>query len=141
MQPVEVGTPPPLQLRIALLFLFFFGSWMAPLLLVDGDRNFRRALAIALRLDGLDVVTAESVDAALAKLVGERFRTAVVDCLLPGADALLERLASGGVRVVATGIHPELLVGAARRHPGVSTIEKPFRASDLTAHLGEQSAV
>ncbi len=112
---------------------------MAPLLLVDGDRNFGQALAIALRLDGLDVVTTDSVDAALTKLVSERFRTAVVDCLLPGADALLERLVSIGVRVVATAIYPELLLGAVHRHPGVSTIEKPFRASDLTAHLAELS--
>ncbi len=106
------------------------------MLLVDSDRNFGRALAVALRLDGLQVIIAESVEAALANLMSEQFGIAVVDCLVPGADALLERLAACGVRVVATGTYPELLLGAARRHPGVSTIEKPFGASDLTAHLG-----
>ncbi len=111
---------------------------MAPMLLVDGDRNFGRALAVALRLEGERVVRAESVEAALVELMNERFRCVIVDCLLPGADLLLERLASGSVRVVATGTHPELLIGTARRHPGVSTIEKPFRASDLTAHLDDR---
>jgi DNA-binding NtrC family response regulator len=108
---------------------------MAPLLLVDGDRNFGRALAVALRLDGQQVIMAESVETALAELSSERFQIAVVDSLLPGADMLLQRLAACGIRVVATGTYPELLLRTASRHPGVSTIEKPFRASDLTAHL------
>ena len=113
---------------------------MAAVLLVDGDRNFGKALAIALRLDGLSVATADSVEAALARLADGAFRIVVVDCLLPGVDALFSRLSEAGVRVVATGTYPELVLGTARRYPGVIPIDKPFCAADLAAQLAELRA-
>ena len=112
---------------------------MASLLIVDGDRNFGQAVAIALRLDGIAVTTASSVEEAASLLPGP-FCTCVVDCLLPDADTLIGRLASQrGVRVVATGVHPELLGSTARRHPGVGTLPKPFRASELRPWLPRSS--
>ncbi len=108
---------------------------MASLLIVDGDRNFGQAVAIALRLDGIAVTTACSVAEAASLLPGS-FCTFVVDCLLPGADALIGRLTSQrDVRVIATGVHPELLGSTARRHPGVGMLQKPFRASELRSWL------
>ncbi len=108
---------------------------MARLILVDADRNFGRSLAIALRLDGVPVTAAESVDAALADLEAGEFAVCVVDCLVPGAEDLFARADEGAIRVVATASHAEILDGAARRHPRLSTLRKPFRPVDLEAHL------
>jgi DNA-binding NtrC family response regulator len=106
---------------------------VAALLLVDGDRNFREALAIGLRLDGVDVTAVGSVTDADTALQSSAWSLVVVDALLPGADALLERLAATGPgRVVATGTHPEILDRAASRHR-VRTLEKPFGARELQA--------
>ncbi|HET9599389.1 MAG TPA: response regulator, partial [Anaeromyxobacteraceae bacterium] len=102
------------------------------ILLVDGDRNFREALAIALRLDGAVVATAASVRDALRLLAGAAFALVAVDGLLPGADELVQALARSEACVVVTGPHPELLARAAARH-GVPTLEKPFGASALAA--------
>ncbi len=108
---------------------------MASLLIVDGDRNFGQAVAIALRLDGIAVTIASSVEEAASLLPGH-FCTFLVDCLLPDADALIARLASQrNVRVVATGVHPELLGSTARRHPGVGMLQKPFGAAELQPWL------
>jgi ActR/RegA family two-component response regulator len=102
---------------------------MASFLLVDADRNFREALAIALRLDGHQVAVTASVEEALAQ-VGA-VSCCVVDAHLAGADALLEAAARTGVRRVVTGPYPELLAHAARRHPGAEPLPKPFRAGEL----------
>jgi two-component system, NtrC family, nitrogen regulation response regulator NtrX len=105
---------------------------MSVFILVDGDRNFRRGLEIALRLDGVEVLSAGSVSEALRLLDAGPCDLLVVDSLLPAADALLERAAAEGLRAVATGPHRELLDRAARLH-AVPTIEKPFGAADLLA--------
>jgi DNA-binding response OmpR family regulator len=110
---------------------------MSSLLLVDGDRNFGQAMAIALRLDGLSATAVASVEEATSLLPGP-YGTCVVDCLLPGADDLIGQLESGGgIRVVATGVHPEIVGGAARRHPTVATLLKPFEAAELRARLSD----
>lgn len=112
------------------------------MLLVDADRNFGRALAIALQLDGIPADTAGSAEEALASLGHRRYRTFLVDCLLPGADELFLQLGElGGVHVIATGAHPELLAVARRRHPWLGTLQKPFPAAELAAQLGEERAV
>ncbi len=112
---------------------------MVSLLIVDGDRNFGQTVAIALRLDGIAVTTASSVEEAASLLPGH-FCTFVVDCLLPDADGLIARRASqGNVRVVATGVHPELLGSTARRHPGVGLLQKPFGAAELRPWLPRAS--
>jgi DNA-binding NtrC family response regulator len=109
---------------------------MAPLLLVDGDRNFGRALAIALELDGIPVVTSPDVEDALRRLTREPFGACLVDCFLPGADALFSCLSEqAGIRVFATGTYPEVLAGAARRHPWVTTLQKPFTPSAISSRI------
>ncbi len=102
-------------------------------LIVDGDRNFREALAIALRLDGHDVEVESSADDALARVgvAFPRFDCCVVDAHLAGADALLEGARHAGARTVVTGPYADLLDHARRRHPGAEALPKPFRASDL----------
>lgn len=104
---------------------------MSSFLIADADRNFREALAIALRLDGHLAEGAADVEEALAHLEAEAISCCVVDAHLEGVDALLEAAARGGVRVVITGPYPDLLAHAARRHPGAEPLTKPFRASEL----------
>lgn len=100
-------------------------------LLADADRNFREALAIALRLDGHEVVAAGSSEEALAALKGGRVRCCVVDAHLLGADGLLTAATDAGLRAVITGTYADLVEHAARRHPRAEMLPKPFRAAEL----------
>jgi DNA-binding NtrC family response regulator len=104
---------------------------MSAFLIVDEDRNFREALAIALRLDGHDALVASAVEEACVRLRAVRFDCCVVDAHMAGADTALEAAAGAGARVVAIGPYPELLVPVAKRHHGATTLAKPFRVSDL----------
>ncbi len=106
---------------------------MLAFLIVDPDRAFREALAIALRLDGHGALGAATVDDARERLSGARFDCCIVDAHLEGADALLESVAASGVRTIATGRYPDLLAVAAARHPGAEALLKPFRAADVAA--------
>ncbi len=114
---------------------------MAQVLLVDADRNFRQALAIALQLDGVRVDTATTAEEALTRIGRGAYRACLVDCLLPGADDLFESLAGvDGMRVIGTGAYPEVLALARRRHPWLGTLQKPFPVAELQARLGEEAA-
>jgi len=106
---------------------------MASFLIVDEDRNFREALAIALRLDGHDATVTAAVDDGRERLAARTFDCCVVDAHLPGADALLEAAAAAGARAIATGPYADLLAAAAARHPNAETLAKPFRAYELAA--------
>src|SRR5262249_33280929 len=59
------------------------------LLLVDEDSNFRRALAISLRLEGVNVVECCDADSARSQLATAGVAAALVDLLLPGSHELL----------------------------------------------------
>lgn len=113
---------------------------MASFLIVDEDRNYREALAIALRLDGHDASVAASADEARARIASGRLDCCIVDAHLAGADALLEGAAEAGLRAVATGPYPDLLVASASRHPRAEMLAKPFRAADLAACIAGASA-
>lgn len=106
-------------------------------LIVDEDRNFREALAIALRLDGMDVAVAATSDEARSRLAARRFACCVVDVHLSGADAVLADAIASGARAVAAGPYPELLAAASARHPRAVTLPKPFRALDLRQMMAE----
>src|SRR6266567_2757232 len=102
------------------------------LLLTDGDRNFRQALAIALRLDGHRVAEADSVEAARRELAGGDVRWCIVDLRLAGAAELVGQLASDPrASVIATTVDPDLLAATLERHPEIAALEKPFRVEDL----------
>jgi DNA-binding NtrC family response regulator len=104
------------------------------LLIVDADRNFRQALEIALRLDGVRACGASTAAEGASLLVAGRWNLVAIDSLLPGADALLGAARALGLRVIAIGPHRELLERAARLHH-VLTLEKPFAADALLAPL------
>ncbi len=100
-------------------------------LIVDEDRNFREAVAIALRLDGHEAVAAATGDAALLRLGSRLFSCCVVDVHLAEVDEVLAAATAAGSRTVVTGPYPELLAAFASRHADVTTLPKPFRAFDL----------
>jgi DNA-binding NtrC family response regulator len=106
---------------------------MVAFLIVDGDRAFRDALAIGLRLDGHLALATGDVDEACARLRTVRFECCLVDAHLPGADALLEIASGAGMRAIATSPHADLLLAAAARHPRAAALAKPFRSADLVA--------
>ncbi len=108
---------------------------MLAFLIVDADRNFRDALAIALRLDGHLAVATGDDDDACERLRVVRFDCCLVDAHLSGADALLEIAAGAGMLAIATSPHPDLLAAAASRHPSAEALSKPFGASELVARV------
>jgi DNA-binding NtrC family response regulator len=109
---------------------------MATFLIVDGDRNFREALAIALRLDGHLAQVAPSAEDALTVLARTRVECCVVDAHLDDADAVLEAAARAGARTIVTGPYADLLQHAARRHPTVQPLAKPFAPTALAPPAG-----
>jgi DNA-binding NtrC family response regulator len=108
---------------------------MASFLIVDEDRNFREALAIALRLDGHDVFAVAEADAARARLAAGPVDCCVVDAHLRDAGEVLEAALQAGARAFATGPHADLLAAAAARHPRAGVLPKPLAASELVARL------
>jgi DNA-binding NtrC family response regulator len=108
---------------------------MVAFLLVDGDRNFRDALAIGLRLDGHLAMTTGDVEEACERLRAVRLDCCLVDAHLPGADALLEIAAGAGLLAIATSPHPDLLAAAASRHPRAEAMAKPFQSIDLLSRF------
>jgi DNA-binding NtrC family response regulator len=108
---------------------------MSSFLLIDGDRNFREALAIALRLEGCRVAaSADAVYGGLALSAG-RFDVCLVDLNVTGAERLVDEASAGQVAVLLTGPHEDLLAKAAQRHPRVHVLPKPFQAAELLAQL------
>ena len=113
---------------------------MPALVVVDADRNFREALAIALRLDGFVVTAAGNADEALERLRRGGVSACVVDVHLPGADAVAEAATRARLRLVLVGPHAELLALAARRYPGAEALAKPVLAAELEARLARREA-
>jgi DNA-binding NtrC family response regulator len=108
---------------------------MASVLLIDGDRNFREALAIALRLDGCLVACSPTADEGLATLRQGTFDLCLVDLNVGEVEWLLAEAAALRAPVLVTGPYPELLASATRRHPRLAALPKPFTAADLLARL------
>jgi DNA-binding response OmpR family regulator len=113
---------------------------MVAFLIVDGDRNFRDALAIGLRLDGHVAVATGEADEGSELVRTARFDACLVDAHLPGADALLELAAGAGVHAIATSPHPDLLAAAASRHPRAQALVKPFRSGELVTRIQEHAS-
>ncbi len=115
---------------------------MRSILLVDGDHNFRRALAIALRLEGFAVEEAGSLLEARRRL-GPHVDAAVVDLLLPGGDGLelAESIRDGepGTFLVVVSAHPEAFAAARARVPTAVALEKPFRVDGLLSMLAAKA--
>lgn len=109
------------------------------LLLVDSDANFRRSLAIALRLDGITVHEADDLPAMERLLARHAFDAIVVHLTRPGMP--LERIARlqerhPSCRVVVCNAHQEILDAARALLPRtVLQLLRPFGAAELLARL------
>jgi len=108
---------------------------MPSFLLIDEDRNFREALAIALRLEGCQVASASSAAGAQAALSAGRFDLCVLDLHLDGVEGLLAEVLGRPLPVLLTGPHADLLRHAADRFPRAQVLEKPLQARDLIARV------
>lgn len=108
---------------------------MASVLLIDGDRNFREALAVALRLDGCAVTCSPGAADGAAQLRRGPYDLCLVDLTLGGAEGLLAEAVTLGALVLVTGPYLELLESAVRRHRGLVALQKPVTAADLLARL------
>jgi DNA-binding response OmpR family regulator len=113
---------------------------MATVLLIDGDRNFREALAIALRLDGCAVVASGAAAEAAPLLERGGFDLCLVDLNVDGVEGLLASAAVRPTPLLVTGPYPELAEAAACRHPPAQALPKPFAAADLLARLAAGAA-
>jgi DNA-binding response OmpR family regulator len=103
---------------------------MPAVLLIDSDDNHRRSVAIALRLEGLEVVEASGSEDAIRAAAARRFDVVVLDLMLPGdPEAIIA--ASGARRVIATGPYPELERRLGKNERSVSFIPKPFTVAAL----------
>jgi DNA-binding response OmpR family regulator len=106
---------------------------MAAFLIVDADRNFREALAIALRLDGHVAQVASTADEAVLHLAARAYAFCVVDAHLWQSERIAQAALRAGASPVLTGPHADLVHSAARRVPGARALPKPFGAEALAA--------
>lgn len=119
---------------------FKFPGIRVQLLLLDNDANFRRALAISLRLDGIMAFEATDVPTAEALASARRFDAAVLHMTDLEACAgfvayLHER--NPDCRVVICSSHEEMLVAARANLPQpVLELLRPFSANRLLSCLG-----
>ncbi len=118
---------------------------VGPLLLIDADTNFRRALAIGLRLEGLFVEEAAAPLDARRWFARRPFGTVVIDLLLPGGDAIdlaeAARARQPDCVLVLTSAHPEAFESARRRLPGALFREKPFAVRHLIELVAAQRPI
>jgi two-component system response regulator RegA len=110
------------------------------LLLVDDDETFRVRLGRALGARGLEVVTAEGLEAALESVARVQPELAVVDLKMPGGAGLdlVERLVAlvPGIRVVVlTGYGSIASAVEAMRRGAHHYLSKPADADEIIAAL------
>ena len=133
---------PPRHFSCALhFFSFSAGPMPCDFLIVDADRNFREALAIALRLDGFEVEAVGSAEAARPAVDAGGVFCCVADAHQAGADELLSAASRAGVRLVLTGPYADLLAFAGRRHQGAVLLPKPFAAAELVCSVSAPGRV
>ncbi len=107
-------------------------------LVVDDDALFRQSMAIALRLEGLQVVEAATVSEARGLIREHRFALAVVDMLLGAerGDEILEEISrvSPETRLAAMTGHPYLVSPAVESGRAVQ-LHKPLSPEALLGLL------
>jgi len=111
----------------------------ARILLVDDDPAVRSSIAFALEVEGFEVKSFASAEAALADGSARQSACIVLDHRLPGMDglALLARLRAEGVDAPAVIItsNPSRRFEQRVREEGACLIEKPLLRDSLTAAI------
>jgi DNA-binding response OmpR family regulator len=113
---------------------------MARVLVVDDEENQVRVLAIGLRLEGFEVLTARSADTAFDVLAREPVDIAILDLMMPGTNGLeLARQVRHHypkVRVVLTSAYHLSERQLARADCGVvGFVPKPYELAELADFL------
>lgn len=103
------------------------------ILLVSGDRDASRSLCAALERAGRVVDAMSASESAYATVLAKQPRVIVVDAAVPGHDDLI---AEAKRRAPWVRTHVLVDAGETRGVSGVSTILKPFDASEVAERLG-----
>jgi DNA-binding response OmpR family regulator len=109
-------------------------------LVVDDEANHVRVLAIGLRIEGFDVVTAPNAEAAVTTIGEKPVDLAIVDLMMPGINGieLARRLrdAFPKVRVILTSAYHLSERQLVRADCGaVGFVPKPYDLSELARFL------
>jgi DNA-binding response OmpR family regulator len=112
----------------------------ARVLVVDDEENQVRVLAIGLRMEGFEVLTARSADVAFDLLAREPVDLAIVDLMMPGTNGLelarQVRQHYPKVRVVLTSAYHLSERQLARADCGVvGFVPKPYELAELAGFL------
>lgn len=113
---------------------------MPRVLIVDDQKNVRAMVSMVLRVNGYDVVEAESGAAGLKAFCEDVFDAAIVDIFLTDTSgtevmtAIRERV-PGFPIVAVSGMTALDFVGEAPGLDGVVCLRKPFRPNDLLQAL------
>jgi CheY-like chemotaxis protein len=109
---------------------------MPRVLVVDDQANVRTMISIVLRINGFEIVEADSAASAV-KLFGESsFDLAIVDIFLQGASgfdliATLRRRLPGLPVIAISGMTPLEFLSEMPELSDVVCLQKPFRPPDL----------
>jgi CheY-like chemotaxis protein len=115
----------------------------ARILIVDDEENQRRALSIALGLEGFVVEEAADGEEAMRRLEGGHFDLAIVDLMMPGINGLdlarRLRFRWPNLRVVLTSAYHLSERQLARADVGaIAFVPKPYRFDDLVGFIHEK---
>jgi len=118
---------------------------MPRVLIVDDEENQRKTLAIGLRLEGFEVVSAGSGEEALRVLADKTVDVAMVDLMLPGMSGLdltrqIRRMFPA-VRVFLSSAYHLSARQMERADCGAAGfVPKPYQLSELSSWLRGKAA-
>jgi DNA-binding response OmpR family regulator len=114
------------------------GACVAMILIIDDDVGFRRALKLALRASGHEVMEAGTAPEALASLETQIPQLILLDWQMPGLDGLQT------CRAIRANFDVPIIIVTARGENGrgqalaagaVDYVTKPFELGELLAHV------
>jgi DNA-binding response OmpR family regulator len=119
---------------------------MARIMVVDDDSSVRRMLSQYLKLEGYDVLEAESGEQALSYARDSASDLILLDIEMPGIDGLetlrrLRREAPAAVVVMVSGINDEQRAVRSLEEGARDYIRKPFELQHLREILQKQLAL
>jgi DNA-binding response OmpR family regulator len=113
---------------------------MPRVLIVDDEEKLRKALAIGLKMEGFDVVTAASGEDAMRALAEKTVDIAMIDLMLAGTNGLevarqIRRM-HPSVRIVISSAYHLSARQVERADCGaVGFVPKPYQLSELSLFL------
>ena len=112
---------------------------MRKILIIDDDTPVQQMLALISGLHGMETTCANSILEATQELGKQKFDICLLDVQLPDGygihlvDAI--RSQSPETKIIITSGDAVVLQDVAQLYPGVTTIPKPFNASDFLPYF------